>query len=68
MNDTGRPRIAVRLERWQIDALKAHTAEIGEDMAGLIRNLVEGYLKEQGITRKTYEQVEGQISTDDLGV
>ena len=69
MNDTGRPRIVVRLDKWQIDALKAHTAEKGGDMAGLMRQLIEGYMRDNNITRETYAAaIEGQISTDELGV
>ena len=57
----GRPMIALRLDPWEISALKISASRHGKTVSDLLRDLIAQQLREDGITAQP-KPIEGQIS------
>lgn len=67
MPTIGRPKLTVRMDRAEIDALLDHAHQNGTTYGDIVRKLVHDYMDANGITPKE-KPIDGQISTNDLDV
>ena len=65
MPTIGRPKLTVRMDREEIDALLEHAHQNGTTYGNIVRKLVHDYMAANGIVPKA-KPIDGQISTDDL--
>ena len=63
----GRPLIAIRLDPWQIKALKALAYQTGMTVSDLVRAQIDALLDEHDISPQP-DTRDGQITTNDYGV
>jgi len=61
------PFAGVRLPRPMLAAAKAHAAETGQTLSGLIRQAIADHLEKEGVDWPTCsEPIPGQTTLDDL--
>lgn len=69
MPSKGRPKFTFRLDGWEHEALMQYAQQNNTTAGDLMRDLMHAFFATEGIKRPDrQEQLDGQISTDDLDV
>lgn len=67
MPTIGRPKLTVRMDRAEIDALLEYAHQNGTTYGNIVRKLVHDFMDEHGIVPRE-RPIDGQISAQDLDV